>query len=364
MRAAQGRATVAVTGTRGADLARTTCCEHQEQDLHAQGPKQASCPGSHAESRQRDRSRSPTLTALNNRSGWPTALLDMLATQAEKLTSELERIVLARIESDRLIVPAMPAVALRCLHTLRDPEFQIKKLVSQLESDPVLAALVLRYANTAAMGAAMRHLNQAVARLGAQRVKTIVMEHASHELFQSPDKRIAEANRKIWEHSLAVALLSRDLATATGSPDADLAYLGGLLHDVGKPVLASMMLEAERKLGTGRSGWIDSERWINGVAMAHRRVGTAVATQWNLPAEVTEAIRERTDYDNTDRGCPANIVRLANAIAKREGYVTGPSTPDVFAEQIAAGCAVIGIDDAALTSVTANLRVRVEQATG
>jgi putative nucleotidyltransferase with HDIG domain len=286
----------------------------------------------------------------------------MQQAQAEKFGSELERIVLGRIESDRLVVPAMPAVATKCLHTLRDADYSQKKLISQIEADPVLAALVLRHANSASHGAGVKQLEQAVSRLGAQRMKTLVMEYASRELFQSNDKRIAEANRKIWEHSIAVALLSRDLAAFSGNSEGDVCYLAGLLHDVGKPVLASMMLEAERKLGMGRSGWIDSDTWVQTVTTAHRRVGVAVASQWNLPAEVTVAIRDCSDFDANERGCAANVVRLSNAIGKREGYTTGPIDADDVEAMIMVGRSMLSIDDDVITRLAHGLKARVSQA--
>jgi len=285
----------------------------------------------------------------------------MQPDQAEKLSSELQRIVLGRIESNRLVVPSMPAIATRCLALLRDPEFQTKKLVGQLETDPVLAALVLRAANSAANGASVKLLDQAVARIGAQRMKSLVMEYATHELFQSTDKRIAEAHRRIWEHSVAVALLSRDLAAFAGISEGDACYLGGLLHDVGKPVLASMMLEAERKLGMGRSGWIDHASWIQAVGSAHRKVGTAVATSWNLPAEVGAAIRDCSDYDSNERSCPANVVRLANAIAKREGYATAAIDADDIDAMIMVGRSMLGVDEDVIVRLGSGLKARVAQ---
>ncbi len=283
---------------------------------------------------------------------------------AERFAAELERIVLARIEANRLVIPAMPAVATKCLQTLRDPDFQIKKLVGQIESDPLLAALILRNANAAAHGSTVKLLEQAVSRLGAQRMKNIVLEYASHELFQSNDKRIAEANRRIWEHSVAVALLARDLAAFAGNAEGDACYLGGLLHDVGKPVLASMMLEAERKLGMGRAGWIDSTTWQHTVTQSHRKVGTAVATSWNLPGEVTSAVRDCSDYDANERGCPANIVRLANAIAKREGYATDSIDPDDVEAMIMVGRSMMSIDEDVITRLAGGLKQRVAQAIG
>src|SRR6266576_5683453 len=91
----------------------------------------------------------------------------------KKLGSELERILLERIAANRLILPAMPAVPQRCLEVLREPDFNVRKLVKELEVEPMLSILVLRAANAATFGrgAAMQALDQAVMRIGARALK-------------------------------------------------------------------------------------------------------------------------------------------------------------------------------------------------
>jgi putative nucleotidyltransferase with HDIG domain len=286
----------------------------------------------------------------------------MEAPQSDKLVATLEGIVLARVAANKLIVPSLPAVAERCLAIIKDPEFQVKKLVGQVEAEPVLAAIVLRAANSAAHGGSVKLLHQAIVRIGAQRMKSLIVEYASHELFHSSDKRIADANRKIWEHSIAVALLARDLAAFAGNPDGDTCYLGGLLHDVGKPVLAALMLEAERKIGHQRTGWIDHLAWQQAIGASHRKIGVAVAAGWNLPGEVSAAIRDCSDYDANERGCAANVVRLANAIAKREGYTTAPIDADDVDAMIMVGRSMLSVAEDVITRLAQGLRARVSQA--
>ncbi len=288
----------------------------------------------------------------------------MQQTQANRMVGEIERIVLERIASDRLVVPAMPAAAARCLAILKDTDFQIKKLVAQLETDPVLAAKVLKAANAAAHGPPVRLLDQAVGRLGSQRMKTLVIEYASNQLFQSSDKRIADANRRIWEHSIAVAVLARDLAAFANVADGETCYLGGLLHDVGKPVLAAMLLEVERRIGATKTGWIDPTAWVEAVEASHRKVGLAVATTWHLPDEVITVIRDYNDYDANQRTSPTNVVRLANAFAKREGYVTGKIDAEDVEAMVMVGRSMLGIDEDVLTRLAGGLKARIAQATG
>ncbi|MEO7733130.1 MAG: HDOD domain-containing protein, partial [Kofleriaceae bacterium] len=155
---------------------------------------------------------------------------------SKRVGSELERIVLDRIAANRLVLPAMPAVPQRCLDILRDPDFDVRKLVKEIESEPVLALLVVRSANSASYGGgrggASQALDQAVTRIGARPLKLLITEYAINELFQSGNRQLKEANRKVWEHSLVVALLARDIAALIGNAEPDSCYLAGLLHDI------------------------------------------------------------------------------------------------------------------------------------
>ena len=283
-------------------------------------------------------------------------------TQVEKLTDQLSQIVMARLDEDKLVVPALPAVAERCLATLKKPTFDAKVLVSQLEADPVLSAMVLREASSALNGGCTKMLDRAVARVGAARLKAIVTSYATHLLFESSDPKIRNANKQVWEHSLATALLARDLAAFAGDVDGDLCYLAGLLHDVGKPVLSSMLLEAERKMANDQR-WIEPKVWLEVIAANHRPIGVAVATRWNLPPAVAAAIRDCQDYNAAERNCAPNVVRLANAVAKREGFNAGvPADDDVHA-MIMVGRSMLGIEDDVIAGLAANLKPRIAQVT-
>ena len=60
--------------------------------------------------------------------------------------AQIEKIALARIQSDRLQLPAMPAIAAKAMTMTRDPNISVKKLVALIEKDAVLTARVIRSA--------------------------------------------------------------------------------------------------------------------------------------------------------------------------------------------------------------------------
>ncbi|MCX5746749.1 MAG: HDOD domain-containing protein [Proteobacteria bacterium] len=286
----------------------------------------------------------------------------MSSDKTSKLVAQLEQIVLGRIAAGKLVLPIMPIVATKCMAILRDNDFQQKKLVTQIETEPLLAAMILRSALAAAHGGGtVANVDQAVARIGSSALKALIIEYMARELFRSADTRIQQASKKVWEHSLAVAHLARDIAALTGGVDSDVCYLAGLLHDVGKPVIAAMLLECERHLGHDMPGWMDVAVWSGTIELLHRKVGIAIATEWKLPDDVAAGIRDCSDYDVGNRKCAANVVRFANALAKREGFVTGPIDADDVDALIMVGRSMIGADDALIARLAGGLVDRVSQ---
>src|SRR3990172_11077840 len=158
----------------------------------------------------------------------------------EKLSSELEGILIKRIQSDQLFLPTMPAVVTRVLELLRDPDAGMKEVAALLEKDPVLAARTLRMATSAAFAAGSKKvtLQEALARLGTKSLKSLLVEASTQKLFGSRNSQINQQLRSLWEHSVAVGMLARDVLALTGGTDSESAYLAGLLHDVGKPIVA------------------------------------------------------------------------------------------------------------------------------
>src|SRR5437762_1188208 len=102
-----------------------------------------------------------------------------MTVETDKLKAELERIIRARIDGDRLVIPALPTAAVRCLTLLKDPDVNLKRATAVLETDPIFAAQVMRAAAAAVYGSQpVRTLDAAVARLGTVALRGVLMQAA------------------------------------------------------------------------------------------------------------------------------------------------------------------------------------------
>jgi putative nucleotidyltransferase with HDIG domain len=280
----------------------------------------------------------------------------------EKLASELEAILLKRIQADQLVLPTRPAVILKVQEVLKDPEAGMKEAAAALEKDPVLSARALRMATSAAFAGGTKKvtLAEALARIGTKALKSLLVEASAQKLFVSRNPQINEQLKVLWEHSVAVGVMARDVLALTGAADSDGAYLAGLLHDVGKPIVATVLLEVERQLtDVYQRNWIDSGEWLEVIGKVHRPVGVALAERWQLPAPIVACIKESAEYEKGDRGSFANAVCFANALAKKTGIYAGKLDAEDNDAIIMIGRSVIGISDDILRTLTKGLRERV-----
>ena len=285
--------------------------------------------------------------------------------EAHVVVDKLTMLLCKRLEEDRLILPSMPGIAAECLQVLRSPVQTFASVARVVERDPHLASRVLKLANSAAFQ--RRHpansIEQAVGRIGTEGLTAALVEFSLHEVFVSRNNQIRSAFRGMWEHSLAVALLSKDIATVHGRGDIDpnTAYLGGLLHDVGKPVVASFLLEVEKVMDrdTAKTEWLTESVWKKVISGAHRTVGQALAQRWELAPEVSEVIGTVVEYNTQRPRCCANVVRLANALAKREGLYVGKPKESEVHDAIGAGRTLLGLTEEDIARTCNNLYGRV-----
>ncbi len=283
--------------------------------------------------------------------------------EATFVVNKLNDIILKRLRQDSLLVPAMPAIAAQCMSLLEDPNQTFKNVGDLVGKDPLLASRVLRLANSAAFPGKSQAttLDQAIARMGTEGLKLALVHYSMYQAFSSRDARIQSAFRGIWEHSLAVALIAKELAGKLQAVDSGAAYLAGLLHDVGKPVVASLLLEAEKLLSVSKSSvpWMGPRVWRRVVDWSHRKIGVALARSWQLPADIALAIENCAGYDTEVRHACSNIVCMANACAKQQGLYAGDVDADQVGALVEQGKGLLDLTDESLADLCAGLYKRV-----
>jgi putative nucleotidyltransferase with HDIG domain len=281
-----------------------------------------------------------------------------------RFAEQVEQIVKNRIEKDSLTLPTLPAVAFKAIELTRAADLNTRDVTSLIESDPVLAVQVLRLGKSAGTAAEpCKSISQAISCLGAERLRGVLSEISSQRALASRDPKVTAAVKALWEHSRAVAQLAQRVAVVSGAPDPDAAYLAGLLHDLGKSVVATILLEAESQIVQRNPKlWIDFSTWISVVQRCHRAIVLDLARKWQLPDEIQKAIQGCTDYDSANPLSIGNAVRFANAVAKQQGIYAGPVKAEESDALVMVGRSLLGIDDETLIRLSSDLKERAQEA--
>lgn len=269
-------------------------------------------------------------------------------SKAASFGERLQAFLIKRIEENRLVLPVSPDVAMQVQRQLEDSEIDLPSVALSLEKDPLLAAQVLRIANSPLYRGSSdaTSLPQAVVRIGIRPVKNALRTAVAQQIFSSRIPGINESLKGLWNHALTVATVARDLYGISGAKDSDPAYLTGLLHDVGKGVVAAYLLDFEKgSAGTKVANILDHNRWVEIVDDIHRPVGVALAKQWSFPREVTSVINDCVEYDVAERLSPTNAVRFANALVKQHGVHVGRVDQEEVATVMMIGRSLFDLED-------------------
>jgi putative nucleotidyltransferase with HDIG domain len=219
---------------------------------------------------------------------------------------------------------ALPSVAHRVLSVLRDGRASADRLACLLETDQALAAAVLRHANS---GRAMPNrriasLREAVARIGQRTLSLVVVRACAGPMLDRGLPPYALPRRVAWRHAATTSAAARGLARLLSLADPDEAGVAGLLHDVGKVVLTSVVPEAAAEAvsiarGQRLAVW-QAEQHVLG--FDHGAVGGALLRRWRLPERLAHAVE--LHHRPEPAGEPlAMLVGLADAAAHAVGAV-------------------------------------------
>lgn len=131
-------------------------------------------------------------------------------------------------------LPPVSSVLQRTLVVLSDPQSDLDDIARLVRAETVLAAQVLRLANSAlfALPTPVASIEEAIQRLGFAEVHRLVCALGSRQLFLRAITHVGFDAATLWEHTLAVAVSAETLARLTRA-DRSVAYLAGILHPVG-----------------------------------------------------------------------------------------------------------------------------------
>jgi HD-like signal output (HDOD) protein len=252
--------------------------------------------------------------------------------------------ILQRLQGD-VSLPALPEVLLKLDRILKDPDVDIKDVAALSSTDAVLSGQIIRMSNSAYYargGAHLSSLQPAIQRMGLRALRGLVFALTLPRIFQEGGNKFPF--KALWRHSLAVSAFATELATEMGaSPEVkESVWLGGLVHDIGALVLASLhpkeynqFLSDVKQRNEGSAEWNEHEfpDWeLEMFGIDHAEAGSIfLRDRWRMPHPIPEIARlhhnlgwEEPLPEGVERSTIL-LVHLANGICSHYGIGWNPA---------------------------------------
>lgn len=251
---------------------------------------------------------------------------DTAASREEKVRDYYRKV----LDSHKL--PSLPVVASKALEMIQDPDISVQKLCRVLADDAALSGRVLTISRSPqyAQRNLPTSLTGAVQVLGFRTLRSVVVAHATQSLCLKGNK----TSERLWRHSLGVALAMRLLSKRAGLRDGDLAFLAGLMHDIGQMIVIQGDAAAYAGIGQPQvSGTIvDLEQATYG--LDHTMIGFTLLNTWNMDSQVVQAaLNHHSEIATDDDNRLSALLTVANALCWKAdlGFCLEPPAPSADA---------------------------------
>ncbi|MBD13924.1 MAG: hypothetical protein CMJ72_02020 [Planctomycetaceae bacterium] len=258
----------------------------------------------------------------------------------------------------------LPAVACQVIQLTRNPKVDTHALKECIQTDPALAAKILRVVNSSLFGLSqeVRDLNQAIALLGTKPLKLLVLG------FSLPEKLFYDVAREqldwFWMSTLTRAVAARTISEKLYYQPGDDAFLAGLLQDIGVLVLLGQLQEPYANfLSSVINDHADLEQFeIESLGFDHRALTVALLRHWQMPEFLVESIAQprhaavlaRQNLPVSDLSCTLHIADLL-------AELVGRNRLDVLPDLLELGVLYGKFDRDKLTEIVSYLQPQVNQ---
>jgi len=191
-------------------------------------------------------------------------------------------------------LPSMPATAMRLLDLARNADSQIADFVAAVNSDPAIAAKILKAANSSYFGmpSKVATVDRAIMLMGTSAVTALALGFSLID-FSSVSPALRQEYATLWLQSAVQAAAAAALGHRLKAGNSDELFMVALLLDIGRlaflKVIPQEYLSVVKSAEESRLPLHDMELEVLGCN--HAEIGAELAQRWKLPEAMQTACR-------------------------------------------------------------------------
>ena len=228
----------------------------------------------------------------------------------------LLRILVEKISNDTLVLPTLPAIALKVRRAADDPDIKLNVMAEVVCQDPSLSARMIKISNSAYLGRSIKvtSTQQAITRIGLRHMKNIATALAMEQLFVSKNDIVKQYMSQIWADTIEIVANSLAVMqvhakqTKNRSLTIETMMLAALVHNIG---VLPILTEAERHAD------IFANPTFLDVAIEKMagKLGASIMTEWGFEPEFVDVAQNWKDLSVTSEVVSyLDLVRLGAAL--------------------------------------------------
>ena len=237
-------------------------------------------------------------------------------SQARSLIDLIEE----KLNDDRTVLPVFDKTGFQVQQEVARPEPDVTRIEKLITGDQALTGQVLKTANSAFYKGLTKvsTVKAAIVRLGTAEISNIVMLATQHKHYTAKDPRIKAMMQKLWRHAVGCAIGAQWAACEFGFKNlAREAFTAGLLHDVGKLLLFSVIETIQREKNVSLHS--DEALLSDIMQNFHTEHGYMLLQNWNLPDSYCTIARDHHLREFDRNNYLLMIVRLVNQTCHKLG---------------------------------------------
>lgn len=207
---------------------------------------------------------------------------------------------------------AVPKTAVRVKRLIDDDRSDANSISAVVQTDPGLAAHILKIANSAIFRFPRKvdKLTRAIQVIGTSAVYDYALIFSLSNAFSNEESQFVDLD-KFWEQSVSCAILARHLGLLKGSKNADRLFVNGLLHNIGELVVLKLTPDLAKDCTRFDTEITPKECQYDVLGFTYAEVSAALGQQWMLPDSIVSTIAMQHHNYSAAESLEVRIMQLA-----------------------------------------------------